>query len=375
MSKGIYGGVDSKACKIKKMFAGVSDVARKVKKGYVGVNNVAMLFFGKGELSYYKKATNLSVARAMLAATSVGDYALFAGGQGTGSPSYKDTVNAYNKSLTRSTPTKLSAGRRVLSGGTVGGHALFAGGNNNNSLNNLDIYNTSLTYTASNLPEKGENLVNASIGDYVLFGGRYYSGQSKFYNTVYAYDNSLTCTYPTTLSYAGGYEAASNGIYAVFGQTSAVNAYDSALTRTIATKLKYDVGSRVAVSAGSFILFAGGTFDPNSNQLSDHKNYVEVYNASLTRSTADGLSVSRFGCSATEVEGYALIAGGESSSPQSAVDAYDESLVHTTTRDLSIAKGDLSATTLGNYALFGGGQSQYSDPWTYSNVVDVYQVI
>jgi len=56
----------------------------------------------------------------------VGDYALFAGGYGS-SPTYKDTVDAYNALLVRSTPTALSVARRYLVGASVGNYALFAG--------------------------------------------------------------------------------------------------------------------------------------------------------------------------------------------------------------------------------------------------------
>ena len=49
--------------------------------------------------------TALSQARNTLAATSIGDYALFGGGNpGT----YSAVVDAYNTSLTLSTPTALS---------------------------------------------------------------------------------------------------------------------------------------------------------------------------------------------------------------------------------------------------------------------------
>ena len=69
---------------------------------------------------------SLSVRRCNLSATTVGDYALFGGG-------YTDyvssaTVDAYDSSLTRSTPTPLSVGRCVLSATTVGDYALFGGG-------------------------------------------------------------------------------------------------------------------------------------------------------------------------------------------------------------------------------------------------------
>ena len=92
-----------------------------------------MVFFLKGstgssekELSYYGTATALSVARMYLAGASVGNYALFGGGMG--GVSIFTTVDAYNMSLTRSTPTALSAGRYGLAGASVGDYALFGGG-------------------------------------------------------------------------------------------------------------------------------------------------------------------------------------------------------------------------------------------------------
>jgi hypothetical protein len=68
----------------------------------------------------------LSAARRELAGASVGNYALFAGGHDD-SDSY-DTVDAYDASLTRSTPTALSAARHNVAGASVGNYALFAGG-------------------------------------------------------------------------------------------------------------------------------------------------------------------------------------------------------------------------------------------------------
>ena len=54
-----------------------------------------------------KEAQELSVARTSLAATSVGDYALFGGGS-TGSDR-SSALDGYKSNLTHSTPTGLSA--------------------------------------------------------------------------------------------------------------------------------------------------------------------------------------------------------------------------------------------------------------------------
>ncbi len=65
----------------------------------------------------------LSQARSDLAATSVGNYALFGGGFPPSS-----VVDAYNISLTRSTPTELSQAGDSLAAISVGNYALFGGG-------------------------------------------------------------------------------------------------------------------------------------------------------------------------------------------------------------------------------------------------------
>ena len=124
MAKACYVGVDGKARKIKKIYTGVSGVARKVKKGYVGVGGVARPFYSaEPELAYYGKATDLSVRHGDLAATTVGNYALFGGGR-----QYSTTVDAYSDTLVRSTPTSLSIERYALAATTVGNYALFGGG-------------------------------------------------------------------------------------------------------------------------------------------------------------------------------------------------------------------------------------------------------
>jgi len=75
-------------------------------------------------LSYYGTITPLSVARENLAATTIGNYALFGGGYST------SVVDAYDTSLTRTTPTPLSVARYNLAATTVGNYALFGGGSN-----------------------------------------------------------------------------------------------------------------------------------------------------------------------------------------------------------------------------------------------------
>ena len=126
MSKRAYIGVDGVARKIKKGFGGVDGVARKIKRAYVGIGGVARPCWSGGELAYYGTITDLRVARNYLAATTVGNYALFAGG--SLGDDRCDTVDAYDLSLTCTTPTALTTARTGLAATTVGNYALFGGG-------------------------------------------------------------------------------------------------------------------------------------------------------------------------------------------------------------------------------------------------------
>ena len=95
MAKGAYIGVNGVAKKIKGGYVGVGGVAKKIKKAYIGVGGIARpCWGGGGELTYYGTATALSKVRESLAATSVGNYALFGGGS-CGYESYLNVVDAY----------------------------------------------------------------------------------------------------------------------------------------------------------------------------------------------------------------------------------------------------------------------------------------
>ena len=98
MPKGAYVGVGGVAHKVKKIYTGVDNVAKQVKKGYVGVGGVARPFFSAEGLEYYGAIDPLSIARYYLAATTVGNYALFGGGRGE-AIDQNNTVDAYVDSV------------------------------------------------------------------------------------------------------------------------------------------------------------------------------------------------------------------------------------------------------------------------------------
>ena len=315
-------------------YIGVNGKAKAIAKVYKGDSNgKAQLIWGpKGIVKYTGNIVDyLSIGRYWVEATTVGNYALFGGGvSGSGSDlTYQSTVDAYDSSLTRTTATALSESRDVLAATTVGNYALFGGGSTTTGTyySTVDAYNTSLTRTtATALRNKKYHITATTVGDYALFGGGYgiISGTRRdYYNTVDAYNTSLTRTTVTNLSAA-----------------------------------RYMMP---ATTVGNYALFGGGVSRHNSTD--QYYDTVDAYNTSLTRTTATPLSKARYMAQTTTIGNYALFGGGNNNG--SIVDVYDASLTRTATTNLSIYRYMHAATTVGNYALFGGGYGSYDTVEAY----------
>ncbi len=340
-------------------------------------------------IEYFGSAPSLSQARDHLAAVSNGNYALFGGGRvidnskpGGFTTVTFDIVEAYDKNLTRTLPAALHWDRMNLAATSIGSYAIFAGGLKHNKYSEggsgsradqtTDAYDRNLTKASFYaLSQARYNLAGASIGNYALFGG----GQNSdgVSSTVDAYSSDLTRTTPTPLQMPRrSLAAASNGTYAIFGggvgegSLGHVTAYNASLTRSTPTSLSESRYNLSAVRAGNYVLFCGGS----------DKNTVDAYDLFLTRTVIDSLSVGRNDMAGTTIGDFALIGGGNTGNGSSykefkTVDVFSPYLSHGTTTDLPSAKSALAATSLENYALFGGG---YSRP-SFSASVNVYQYI
>ena len=375
----------SMAKKVKKGYLGVFGIARKIKKAYMGVGGVAKLIWGRGELLYYGTATALSYSRGALAATTVGNYALFGGGSTLMSSHISSratsTVNAYDSSLTMSVVTSLTTSRSWLSAASIGGYAIFAGGSESTR---ADGYNGALTrISVPNLSEGKDHMASTTVGDYVLFSTGRATGDDE-YGTDYAtynldaYNSALTKSsfrwagyylFSRAATTVGGYALFGGGTQYISGSTSVV-AIDASLTQTSASPMTTGRISPGAASVGNYALFGGG--ESSNNKYTDT---VDAYTASLTKSTASPLSIARAGISGISLGDFALFAGGGISAitTYNNVDSYDASLTKTTSTPLNTARQHLAATKLNNYALFGGGFTTSNS--SRSAVVDVYQLV
>ncbi len=386
MAKACYVGIDGKARKVKKIYTGVSNVARKVKKGYVGVGGVARPFYSaEPEVVYYGTASTLDVARGALAATTVGNYALFGGGYRGAAI---NSVTAYTSNLAKSTPTSLMYGRRYLAANTVGNYALFGGGEdpNDSEFKTVDAYSDALVRsTPTGLREERKELAATTVGNYALFGGGRYGYTNT--TTVDAYSDTLVHSTPAEFSdeirepsatTVGDYALFTGANYTNGTAIGIVNAYSRTLVRSTPTGLSLVRFKPGATTVGGYALFGGGNIYDESGLIYGTAT-VDAYSRTLVRSTLTELSVARYDLFATTVGRYALFGGGHFRKPDdlidgtATVDAYSDALVRRTPDALSQGRGALAATTVGNYALFGGGNyGTYSN--MYSDVVDVYTI-
>jgi hypothetical protein len=243
--------------------------------------------------------TGLNTARYNMASTVVGNYAIFAGGQtnkSSSSSSYFSKVfEAYNTSLSRQTlaDVVLQAVSAELSATTLGNYAIFAGGCANNSTFRAHCQAVDGSLTSRNLTNLSVAkfaLASATVGDYAIFsGGACFS--PGFSDTIDVIDKSLTkIGVSITLSVARMYlTGIALGNYAIFaggygrgndtaandGTFDTVDVFDESLTRVSVTGLSLARESLASATVGNYALFAGG-IDKNGG----YSAIVDVYELS-----------------------------------------------------------------------------------------------
>lgn len=360
--------------------------ARRVRKAYIGKNGVAKPFFSDLRTVVYGRRTITSLRMRSsnefignfnlinnVAGASVGNYAIFAGGDNGQSDqhNYTDSVNAYDSSLTAQNIAQLrfsNSTNKMRSGmlsGVINNKAVFAGGYylykalfSKVKVIRCDeaiSYDTSLTQTQlTDLSSAKCNCATANTTNHLIFAGWINNTNS---NTTDAYDNSLTRSTITALGTARYYLAgASIGEYAIFAggkddstSYSLVECYDAALTKHTLENLSAIRTNFQGASFAGYAVFGGGT---------TATPYIDRYNASLTRDTTIALSSSRSntatGTLGSGIDKRLIFAGGDNKS--TVVDVFDASFTRTS-YSLSTGRTNATIVSVGNYALVAGGGS------------------
>lgn len=268
----------------------------------VNHNGIAKFAGGRGSDSYISSVvsvnssltvssnTNLTNGRRYIGAACIGNYSIFLGGyNGTTGSAATKSVDFYDSSNTHTTAT-LSVRKQDSYGASLQSYAVFSGGEVSGTSYYDYAYNASKTLTSisnsgnRSTMERGGAV--ATVGGYGLFVG---SGSYSDVYSVWAYDNSLTKVFPTNLSenkYCVG--ATSIGEYAMFvgGYTyysgpnnntaSAIaNAYDESLTMTIVDSIADVRADLTGGTVGNYALFAGGF--PQSTNVTKSDVYKYTY--------------------------------------------------------------------------------------------------
>jgi hypothetical protein len=360
MAKKAYIGVDGVARKVKKGYIGVEGLARKIKKAYIGVGGVARPCWSGGTLTYYGQTYYLNSGKRQLAATHIGDFALFGGGSTTGGTTLSE-VEVYNSSLQKTKGEALTQARYYLGATHIGDYAIFAGGvnsSNSNGLSTIDLYHKdSLTHSSPISLPNSDWLLSATHNDnYAIFEGGYNSVNSAAISedlTVQAIASRFNDNMKAGAAHVGQYAVIAGGQTPSGGYRMHTWAYSADLTRIdTMSGLWASRGGIGGTNVGKHVIFAGGQ---NSTTYSTK---VDAYDDTLVK-VASGMvqdiSKGRTELGATHLEGFAIFYGGTQSSALKSVDVYDDSLTKIEFADLEYAMQRPGATHVGNFALFGGG--------------------
>ncbi len=323
---------------------------------------------------------NLSETRTGLAAASVGDWVLFAGGVRNASPisiTYLDLVDLQHAPSGVWTQAKLAQPRSSLAAAVLRGKAYFAGGDEAGTPSALvDIFDASSASWSTDLLSQARTfLAGVSVGHLVLFaGGTTGAAESDVVDIL----DVVTGIWSTAQlsSPRAALAATSVGSLAIFAGGFASNApsdvvdiYDSQTGQWTTTTLSQARGRLAATTAGDFALFAGGF------GTSGTSNRVDVFDATSGSWSTAALAGARHSLAATTVGDVALFAGGtfQFSQMSSRVDLFDAATGSWTTTNLGQARTGLVATTSRHEALFGGGLIGCFSHCISSSLVDRFE--
>ncbi|WP_149030914.1 neuraminidase-like domain-containing protein [Moorena producens] len=339
----------------------------------------------------------LSSARASLAATTVGNLVIFAGGRGNVQSTDVVDVFEYQNGtfLKKELNLTLSMVRSFLTATTVGNFAIFAGDDNSTIVSDtVDVFeykDGTLVRKELNLKlSEGRNfLVATTVGNLAIFAG----GNTRGMNLsdavdVFEYQNgtlerkehnlelslariSLAATTVGNLAiFAGGIDGnVESDVVDVFE-------YKNGNLERKEHNLKLSVGRKfhAATTVGNLAIFAGGS---GNDFDSDAVDVFEYQDGNLVKKEHNlKLSVARIFLAATTVGNLAIFAGGKShGSYVDTVDVfeYQNGTLVKKEVNLKLSQGRqyLAATTVGNLAIFTGG---YGDGSISSDAVDVFSI-
>lgn len=322
----------------------------------------------------YKLDTDLfsnlnNSVRATACGTTVGNYAIIAGGYG----SVSKKVEAYDNNLILLSLPDFPHEKLEGAATTIENYGLFTGVSRK-----VDVYDNNLIKLIApdlvnaniyNQYNKSQWFTATTVGNYAMFGG----GQNVL--AVSTYDkNLIQISGISNLSNgAWGKGSATIGDYAIFiggNSGKAVDIYDKNLVKSTLDQLPLNGNVHCKGASNSkYAMIAGGS---NGNRNNVHDK-VFVYDENLVKSTDLKLGVAREFISSAALADQIIFAGGDANndSPLSAIDIFDINLIRNTELSLTNPNTQLVGNTLNNYAIFAGGSQGKIDVFSYGLHIDI----
>lgn len=364
--------VDGVYHKIKKGFVTVDGVYKKIKKAFISIGGVWRPFWSGGEIVYYGQydLSELSPTAAFSNAPhgTIGDNFVF--DVTTSSNQDARWAGCYSKSLVFSVLTGSTMRRTGAQGASNDNYLLIGGGSyQTNHYDSVETFNKSLTRgSAPNLTRTGGFRAAGNFGEYAVFAnGTTQGGSATYWTEVDFYNNDLTKSTSTSLRTSKTDGARTKTHFVVAGGTNydgyrnTVAGFSSDFvchTPTTGLSQKRISLGAATVGDGDYVIFAGGTRSSDAAKVAD----VDAFNTDLTRTVATSLQQARTDLinSCVTLGGYAIIAGGEISQNSTTansniVDIYSPELVRTVGQKLKTARRQHISGTVGDYAIFAGG--------------------
>ncbi len=276
--------------------------------------------------SIYGAPESLEQQRQGLSATGVGDVVIFAGGFYSDGTLSTD-INILNVSATdaawwRWSQLNFSEPRSWLAATTVNNLALFAGGQTETNVSNrVDIFNiTSGIWTVANLSVPRSHLAATTVGEIAFFGGgQDYYGE-VFYSTVDIFNITSGKWIISNLSIGRSWLAATtlNNQYAIFaGGTNLtaefefyipgmdiVDIFDIQTQKWSQARLSVPRFALAATSISGYALFGGG------RSYSSVSATLDIWELSTNSWCKVKLSEERYALAASSISTVAYFAGG-----------------------------------------------------------------
>lgn len=377
MAKRAYCGVGNTARRIKKIYVGVDGVARKVRKAYIGVDGIARPFFSGGEVAYYGAIPTLGNSLIKNTGAVVADtYGIFAGGKlNTSTTAFLSDVVAYTAEFARIFAPSLPTGALYMCAASIGDYAIFIGGDYVKTgithYSGVHAYNKALVRTDATPLTADDGRWNyditptVTIANYAIFAKP--NGKSKIY------DASLTVSNLVTLqvSETGHGKFAKAGDYAIFARGTTVRALDTSLVQHMVTNsLTQYREDMCAASTLRYALFGGGFTIDYTNDTTTDRDELDVYDGSLTKLNAGSLPVASRSLTGGTLGEDAMLVGFYSTSKKyNIVYKVDNDLVQTKLPSMNNSHRRAAVVSFADRMLVAASNIDYSDK------VDVYMSI